>query len=104
MPFLFTWSNLKHSNTKPTAALNSRKTPLAAVHPIKGQPNEPASQESRNKASTIRNSVKIERYLTEVEKIHGFSKSWELRERLEQGQLSFDELLRRSPIFPMFGS
>jgi hypothetical protein len=39
--------------------------------------------------------VKVEHYLMEVEKIHGFAKSWALRERLEQGHVSFDELMRR---------
>jgi hypothetical protein len=59
------------------------------------QPSTPASKESRNRANTIRNAAKVEHYLMEVEKIHGFAKSWELRERLEKGQVSFDELLRR---------
>jgi hypothetical protein len=39
--------------------------------------------------------VKVEHYLMEIEKAHGFAKSWALRERLEQGQMSFDELMRR---------
>jgi hypothetical protein len=30
----------------------------------------------------------------EVEKAYGFARSWELRERLEQGRVSFDEVLR----------
>jgi len=31
----------------------------------------------------------------EIEKAHGFAKSWALRERLEQGQISLEELMRR---------
>jgi len=31
----------------------------------------------------------------EVEKVHGFAKSWALRERLEQGQVSLEEAMRR---------
>jgi hypothetical protein len=31
----------------------------------------------------------------EVEKVHGFAKSWALRERLEQGDVSLDELMGR---------
>ena len=31
----------------------------------------------------------------EVEKSQGFAKSWALRERLEQGQVSLDELRQR---------
>jgi len=88
---------LKSSTSKPSGARNSHKTPAASVHPIQGQPDAPVqpSKESRNRANTIRNSVKVEHYLMEVEKVHGFAKSWALRERLEQGHVSFDELLRR---------
>lgn len=39
--------------------------------------------------------MKVEHYLMEVEKAQGFAKSWALRERLEQGQVSFDDLMRR---------
>ena len=52
-------------------------------------------QQSRNKANTLRNSVKVEHYLMEVEKMHGFAKSWALRERLEQGEVSLDDVMRR---------
>jgi hypothetical protein len=31
----------------------------------------------------------------QIEKAHGFATAWALREQLEQGQLSFDELMRR---------
>jgi hypothetical protein len=51
-------------------------------------------KQSRNKANTIRNWAKVENYLMEVEKADGFAKSWALRERLEQGQVSLDELMR----------
>ena len=90
-------SILRHSNSKPPGARNARKTPAAAAQPIKAQPDPPAqpSKVSRNRANTIRNSVKVEHYLMEVEKVHGFAKSWALRERLEQGHISFDELTRR---------
>jgi hypothetical protein len=52
-------------------------------------------QQSRNKANTIRNSAKVEHYLMEVEKVHGFAKAWALRERLEQGEISLDDVMRR---------
>ena len=52
------------------------------------------SRQSRNKANTRKNSAKIEQYLTEIEKSQGFAKSWELRERLEQGHVTLDELRR----------
>jgi hypothetical protein len=100
----FTRSILQPSTSKSAAALNPHNTPSLAVHPIKEQPNEPASQETLNKANTIKNSVKIDRYLIEIEKVHGFSKSWAFRERLEQGHISFDELQQRWPVAPNFGS
>jgi len=72
--------------------------PAEAINrPTEGPRTEPAqrSKEARNKANTIRNSAKVEHYLMEVEKAHGFAKSWALRERLEQGDVSLDELMRR---------
>lgn len=39
--------------------------------------------------------MKVEDYLMQVERAQGFAKSWALRERLEQGRISFDELTRR---------
>ena len=50
---------------------------------------------SRNRANTIRNSAKVEQFLIEVEKIQGFAKSWALRERLELGHVSLEEVMRR---------
>ena len=49
---------------------------------------------SRNKAQTRRNWVKVEQYLTEVEKVHGCASSWELRGRLERGDVALAELSR----------
>lgn len=53
------------------------------------------STQSRNKANTRRNAAQVDQYLMEVEKAHGFTKSWEMRERLEQGQVTLEELKRR---------
>jgi hypothetical protein len=53
------------------------------------------SKQTRNKANTRRNSAQVEQYLTEVEKVHGFARAWELRERLEQGHVTLEELRRR---------
>ena len=88
---------MKHSNKKRVGAPISQTPPEPATRPANGQP-DPMSQQakqSRNKANTIRNAAKAEHYLMEVEKAHGFAKSWALRERLEQGQVSLDELMRR---------
>jgi hypothetical protein len=88
---------LKQSNNKRAGLLASKKAGDAAIKPFASQsPAVPQrSKESRNKANTIRNAAKVEHYLMEVEKAHGFAKSWALRERLEQGQVSLDELIRR---------
>jgi len=53
------------------------------------------SKQTRNKAQSCKNSAKIERFLTEFEKAHGCAKSWEMRERLESGDLTLKEMLRR---------
>jgi hypothetical protein len=55
---------------------------------------EQPSKESRNKARTRKDSVKVEQYLTHVEKVHGCAKAWALRERLEHGHITLAELLR----------
>ena len=55
----------------------------------------PQSPQSRNKASTRKNWSKVEEYLTGVEKSRGIAKAWELRERLERGDVTLDELTRR---------
>jgi hypothetical protein len=52
------------------------------------------SLRTRNKSHTRRNWAKVEQYLTEVEKVHGFARSWELRERLERGDVTLGELSR----------
>jgi hypothetical protein len=49
---------------------------------------------SRNRSHTLKNAAKAEQYLTEFEKVHGFAKAWELRQRLERGQISLGELPR----------
>lgn len=52
------------------------------------------SVQARNQASTRRNWAKVEQYLTGVEKVHGLAKSWDLRERLERGDVTLGELSR----------
>ena len=49
---------------------------------------------ARNRARTQKNSSKVEQFLTEVEKVRGFARSWELRGRLERGEVTLDELGR----------
>ena len=56
--------------------------------------SEQPSKQSRNKARTKKDAVKVEEYLTRVEKVHGCAKAWELRERLEEGQVTLAELIR----------
>lgn len=53
------------------------------------------SQQTRNQANTRRNWAKVEQHLTEVEKAMGYAKAWALREQLEQGKITLDELKRR---------
>jgi hypothetical protein len=50
---------------------------------------------SRRKAHTRRNWSKVEQYLTEVEKVHGNARSWELRTQLERGDVTLMDLGRR---------
>ena len=52
------------------------------------------SKQSRNRAHTLRNSARVEDYLMAVEKSRGFDKAWELRERLERGEVTLEELGR----------
>jgi hypothetical protein len=82
---------LKNSPSNRTPERVSPAAPGSVNRAAKTQP----SKESRNKANTIRNSVKVEHYLMQIEKVQGFARAWALRERLEQGQISFDELQRR---------
>ena len=88
---------MKHSNGKRAVTSISKDGPIAIVKATAVPRPAPVlqSKEARNRANTIRNSVKVERYLMEVEKAQGFAKSWALRERLERGQVSLDELMRR---------
>jgi hypothetical protein len=90
-----TWSILKHSKSKPVdTPIVPRSKP--AVPPPNVHPDDLLRlKHARNKANTIRNSAKVEHYLMEVEKSHGYAKSWAYRERLEQGHVSLDELMRR---------
>ena len=53
------------------------------------------STRTRNQSHTRRNAAKVEQYLTDVEKAHGCARSWELRERLERGDVTLGELTRR---------
>ena len=57
-------------------------------------PPQPSTQ-ARNKAQTRREWSKVEQYLTEVEKAHGFARAWGLRERLERGDVTLKELTGR---------
>lgn len=52
------------------------------------------STQARNKAQTRKNWAKVEQYLSHVEKVHGFARSWELRVRLERGDVTLGELGR----------
>ena len=47
---------------------------------------------ARNIAHTRKNSAKVEQFLMQVEKVQGFAKSWELRERLERGDIRLGQL------------
>jgi hypothetical protein len=48
--------------------------------------------ESRRLQNTRKNSLKAEQYLSRVEREHGAAEAWELRERLERGQVTLKEL------------
>ena len=50
------------------------------------------SVRARNQSNTRRNAVKVDQYLMEVEKVHGYARAWALRERLERGEVSLAEL------------
>ena len=47
---------------------------------------------ARNIAHTRKNSAKVEQFLMQVERDRGFAKSWELRERLERGDVRLGQL------------
>ena len=61
-------------------------------HPVSQQK---PSKETRNKAATRKNAVRVEQYLTEIEKAHGCARAWALRERLELGHVTLEELRGR---------
>ena len=54
-----------------------------------------ASQERRNISRTRRNWAKVEQFLTDLEKSEGFARAWALRERLERGHVTLEELRPR---------
>ncbi len=90
------WRIVKNSNSK-RAVIRPTEQPPEAIVPPGGVPQTAPGQrskEARNRANTIKNSAKVEQYLMEVEKVHGFAESWALREKLEQGLVSFNELKR----------
>lgn len=53
------------------------------------------TKQARNKAQTRRNSTKVEQYLTEVEKAQGCATAWNVRQQLEKGDVTLQDLLRR---------
>jgi hypothetical protein len=69
-----------------------RALPVAERTPV---PRRTKSREGRNQAATRRNSLKVEQYLTDVEKAHGCARAWALRERLEHGHVTLEELRGR---------
>jgi hypothetical protein len=50
------------------------------------------AERARNIAHTRKNSAKVEQFLMRIEKDRGFAKSWELRERLERGDVRLGQL------------
>ena len=60
---------------------------------ISPQPPTPSPQ-ARNKSLNRKNGAKVDQYLMEVEKVQGFAKAWELRERFERGDVTLGELGR----------
>ena len=57
-------------------------------------PQSPESLRNRNRTYNRKNSAKIEQYLMTIEKVHGFARSWELRERLERGDIRLSQVSR----------
>src|SRR5947207_2117737 len=55
-------------------------------------PYERPSEQSRNQAHIRKHSAEAEQYLTQVEKVSGAAKAWQLREQLESGQKTLREL------------
>ena len=71
-------------------AAGSDSEPLRSKSMVEQEP----SKRTRNLARTRKNAAKVEQYLTQVEKVHGCAKAWELRVRLELGHTTLTELLR----------
>jgi hypothetical protein len=65
--------------------------------PDKLQPDQPPqpSKQTRNRTATRKNWSKVEDYLMHVEKSRGIGKALELREKLERGEVTLDELTGR---------
>ena len=76
---------------------SSVRQPPGLAPDLDRNPRRPGtrSREDRNKALTRKDSVRVEQYLTDFEKAHGCAKAWALRERLEHGHVTLDELRRR---------
>ena len=51
--------------------------------------------QSRRLANTRKNSSKAEDYLSHVEKEQGGARAWEMRQRLERGEVTLKELKKR---------
>jgi hypothetical protein len=94
VPDALTRSILKQLTRKQAVAGPPGRSELPDQRPHE-QSADVRSKQARNKANTIRNWAKVENYLMEVEKVHGCAKSWALRERLEQGHVSLDDLKQR---------
>ena len=58
---------------------------------ISPQPSTPSFR-ARNTTLNRKNGAKVDQYLMEVEKVQGFAKAWELRERFERGDVTLAEL------------
>ena len=53
---------------------------------------QPKTPESRRLANSRKNSAKVEQFLSQVERAQGAARAWELRERLERGQVTLKDL------------
>jgi hypothetical protein len=58
-------------------------------------PQSIESLRSRRKSQNRRDWSRVEQYLTEVEKVHGNARSWELRVQFERGDVTLIELGQR---------
>ena len=56
------------------------------------QPTPPRTPQTRRLANTRKNASEAELYLSRIERVHGLARAWELRERLEKGQVTLTEL------------